>query len=817
MGGQCIIPAGTRLRRGHLVMDTRTLRLLEYDKIRELLLPHAATALGKEHIARMRPSRDAAMVSARLGETEEARHMIEEHGSAPFDGLRDIREPLLRAEKQGVLTAAELLDVADTAAGCRRLRRHLLSADARFAALKEQGKLLGEFPAIERAVDVAIGTNGEVLDAASPDLEVARRKVRRLHEEIQRELQRLVTSPAMLEKLQEPIITQRNGRFCVPVRAEERNTVKGIVHDISASGQTAFMEPLSVVELGNDLRDAQRREEEEVYRVLAALSAQVGKAAGALKSSLEASGRLDMIFARAHFANALRASAPVLNTDGIIELIGARHPLLGVAVVPIDVAFGADGNNTLIITGPNTGGKTVTLKTVGLLCAMAQSGLHIPAEEGSRLPLFEQIFADIGDEQSIEQSLSTFSSHMTAIVRIVGEAKGRALVLLDEVGAGTDPTEGAALAKAVLLELNGRGCRTIATTHYGELKVFAQTTEGFYNASVEFDLETLRPTYRVIAGLPGSSNALSISQRLGLPKALIARARELMGEAPQAFEQVLKQAEGARRALDRERTATALSRRDAERTTETLKRQQRELDEKREATLVRARAQAQEVLQKARQEASVLLEELRVAIKDARSRAETEPGPNLAALRKRAREVLESLTESVEELPAAPPAKEAAPARPGLTEVRAGQEVLVRSLGHRGIALSSGKCDEQVEVQVGILRSRVPVSDLELAASVSPAFTAPRAPGQESARQVAPEIHLLGLRAEEAADRLEEYLYDALEMGLSSVRIVHGFGTGALRGMVRDLVRRHPAVRSSRAGGPGEGGGGVTIAEIAEK
>jgi DNA mismatch repair protein MutS2 len=800
-------------------MDTRTLRLLEYDKIRELLLPHAATVLGKEHVARMRPSRDAVMVAARLAETDEARRMIEEHGTAPFDGLRDIRDPLLRAEKQGVLTAAELQDVADTAAGCRRLRRHLLSADARFAALKEQGKLLGEFGQIERAVDGAIAPNGEVLDSASPDLEAARRKVRRLHEEIQRELQRLVSSPAMQEKLQEPLITQRNGRFCVPVRAEERNSFKGIVHDISASGQTAFMEPLAVVELGNDLRDAQRREEEEVYRVLAALSAQVGRVAGAMKSSLEASGRLDMIFARAHFANWMRAAAPALNTDGIIELRGARHPLLGEAAVPIDISFGDEGNNTLIITGPNTGGKTVTLKTVGLLCAMAQSGMHIPAEEGSRLPLFEQIFADIGDEQSIEQNLSTFSSHMTAIVRIIAEAKGRALVLLDEVGAGTDPTEGAALAKAVLLELNERGCRTIATTHYGELKVFAQTTPGFCNASVEFDLETLRPTYRVIAGLPGSSNALSISGRLGLPKALIARARELMGEAPQAFEQVLKQAEGARRALDRERSAAARNRLDAERAADDLKRQQRELDEKREATLARARVQAQEVLQKARQDASDLLEELRAAVKEARTRVQAGPEPNMAALRRRAREVLDSLAETIEELPAAPlPVKAAKTAeRPGLTEVSAGQEVLVRSLGHRGITLGSGKGDELVEVQVGILRSRVPVNDLEPAVPISSAFTTPPAPDRQRARQVAPEIHLLGLRAEEAADRLEEYLYDALEMGLSSVRIVHGFGTGALRGMVQDLVRRHPAVRSSRAGGPGEGGGGVTIAEIAEK
>jgi len=798
-------------------MDTRTLRLLEYDKIRALLGQHAATALGKELVSHMRPSRDALVVRTRLAETGEACRMLAA-GTPPFGGFRDVRDAIRRAEKQGVLTAVELQEVADAAAGSRRLRRYLLSPTATFPLLHAQGVLLGEFTTLEQAVDRAISANGEILDHASPELLAARRRVRALHDDVQRELQRMLTAPHLQELLQEPIVTQRNGRFCLPVRAEARNAFKGIVHDLSASGQTAFMEPLSVMEIGNDLREAQRREEEEVYRVLSALSGKVGQVAVQLLASLEAAARLDLIFARAAYARALDASEPELNTAGIIDLRQARHPLLE-APVPIDMALGDEGNSALIITGPNTGGKTVTLKTVGLLTMMAQSGMHVPALPGSKLALFEQIFADIGDEQSIEQSLSTFSSHMTTIVRVATEAQTRALILLDEIGAGTDPAEGAALAKAILLELHARGCRVIATTHYGELKIFAQTTEGFLNASVEFDLETLRPTYRVIAGLPGSSNALAISQRLGLPRPLIARARELMGETPQALEQTLKQAEGVRRALDRERTATGKARKEAEETAQRLQAEWRELDAKRDSLLARAREQAQEVTQKTRTEANALLEELRVALRDARttphhagSPAATAPVPDLGTLRRHTREILADVTQAVESLPA-PKAPEVPHLQPALTEVSAGQTVRVRSLGHRGTVLEPGHGTQEVEVQVGIMRIRVPVSDLEalvlpVAAYGAAQLTAP------PPRQIDAEIHLLGLRAEEAANRLEEYLYDALEWGLTSVRIVHGFGTGALRNVVQDLLRHHPAVRTVRPGVPAEGGGGVTIAEL---
>ncbi|MHB9132495.1 MAG: endonuclease MutS2 [Armatimonadota bacterium] len=793
------------------VMDTRTLRLIEYDKIRGMLHRYAASPLGKELIDRMRPVRDIALVRARLAETSEARRIINDRGDAPFGGLRDMREAVRRAEKQAVLSAAELLDTADTAACIRRLRRYLIQSEG-YPLLAAQGRLLVEFPHLERAIDQAINAQGEVMDSASPELDRARRRVRGLHDEIHRELQRIITSPSMLDQLQEPIITQRNGRFCVPVRAEARNIFKGILHDLSASGQTVFMEPLSVVELGNDLREAQRREEEEVQRVLASLSAMVGATAVYFLANLDTAARLDAIFARAQYARALDATAPEVNADGIIDLKQARHPLLGEKAVPIDIALGEDGFHSLLITGPNTGGKTVTLKTVGLLTMMAQSGLQIPASEGSRVAVFDMMFADIGDEQSIEQSLSTFSGHMTQIVRIVKETGPRSLVLLDEIGAGTDPSEGAALGKAILLELAQRGCRTIATTHYGELKVFAQTTEGFLNASVEFDLESLRPTYRVIIGLPGSSNAFSISQRLGLPKPIVARAREMIGESPQAFEQVLKQAEGTRRALDRERTAASRARHEAEKSAEQLKQEQKKLDEKREASLARAREQAQQVLQKTRQDANALLDELKDAIREYRESARTAaPPPDAAAIRRKSREVLAAITEEVGELPAPPPPPRPVE-KPSLTSVAAGQLVFVRSVGHRGIALEAGTDDQEVEVQVGLMRVRVPVSDLE--ASANKAAESPWATLAEAPRRVEPEIHLLGLRVEEASDRLDDYLYDALDCGITKVRIIHGFGTGALRNSVQDLLRHHPAVRSYRQADPRDGGGGVTMAEL---
>jgi DNA mismatch repair protein MutS2 len=787
-------------------MDTRIQTILDYDDVRAMVRGYAASSLGQALASRMRPATDPAVVMARLAETTEAVRLFGDVGDMPLGGLHDVHDTVRRAQKHGVLTAQELLDIAETAACCRRVRRFLQRAGDAFPRLWAQGMILGEFSAVEDAVDRAISDRGEVRDSASTELERARRRVRVLHDELQRDLQHVLGAP----ELQEPIITQRNGRFCVPVRAECRNSFRGIVHDISASGQTVFMEPMSVVERGNDLREAERLEEEEVHRVLAALSEKVGGVAARLLESVDAVARLDLITARALLARAQDAVEPRLNTDGVIDLRAARHPLLGANAVPIDLALGEDEHTTLVITGPNTGGKTVTLKTLGLFTLMAQSGLHVPADPGSTLAIFTQVFVDIGDEQSIEQSLSTFSSHMTNIVRIVKEAGPKALVLMDEIGAGTDPAEGAALAKAVLRELQERGCRTVVTTHYGELKVFAQNAPGFLNASVEFDRETLMPTYRVIAGLPGSSNAFYIAQRLGLPKSLVAHARDLMGSAPLEMEQVLKQAEGVRRALDRERTAAVHARREAEQTATRLQHELTALEEKREKNVSKARREAQDVLQKARQEVNSLLDELKIALREARGTAGDKP--QHATLRKRAAATLGAATDRVDDaLPAAEVAP--APAAPTLTHVTAGQSVYVRTLGHKGIVLADGHGNDEVEVQVGIMRVRAAVSELESTAPPGD-HARPLPPAPAPVRPVDPELHLIGLRAEEAAEKLDEYLYDAADLGLTSVRIVHGFGTGALRATVQDILRAHPVVRASRPGERYEGGGGVTIAQI---
>ncbi len=795
-------------------MEIRSLHLLEFEKIIDIVAGHSSSSMGKEYVYRMTPVRDAAVVRLRQAETSEARKMLSEISSPPFRGLHDVREHVLRAEKEGTLSALELLTIAETAACLRRLRRFFATAQAQVPLLYGQGKLLGEFSRVEQAIDHTISSAGEVLDSASPTLERARRRVRTLHQQVQNELQRLLTSASTQEQLQESIITQRNGRYCVPVRAESRNVFKGIVHDISASGQTAFMEPMAIVDIGNDLREAERQEEEEIQRVLAAISLQVGAVAKPFLSSLEAAARLDLIFARANYAQEIDAIPPVLNTDGIINLRAARHPLLGSIAVPIDIHLGEDVTHTLLITGPNTGGKTVTLKTVGLLTLMAQSGLHIPAEIGSQLAIVNEVFVDIGDEQSIEQSLSTFSGHMTNIIHILHEAAPNTLILLDEIGAGTDPAEGAALGKAVLLELYEHGCRTIATTHYGELKVFGQSTVGFVNASVEFDLETLRPTYRVITGLPGSSNALAISQRLGLSKAVVARAKGLMGESPQAMEQVLKQAEGVRRALDRERSAAARSRLEAEETALQLKTTQRELDEKRNTLLARARQQAQDIVQQSRLEVNALLDELKTALRSAHGLTlPISRQPNPPEMRKRADTVFSDINSRIATLPsntvlATTPSND----RPALQKVVAGQAVLVRSLGHKGIALDTGRDDDEVEVQVGIMRVRVPVSDLEARIPIKREIPLP--PSARIAHDVEKELLLLGKRAEEASEELQTYLFEALEGGLTQVRIVHGFGTGALRQVVQDVLRNHPAVRRFRLGQQGEGGSGVTIADL---
>jgi len=792
-------------------MDARTLRVLEFRRIAELLADHATSSVGKEKARELEPVTDLEIVRARQQETTEARDILESEGAPPLGGIRDIRESVRGAAKHQVLEPAQLLDIAGTAFAGRRLRGFILARGDIAPALAVHARELGDFQDMEQAVAQAIDSRAQIKDDASEELSHIRDRARSLHASLEQRLQRILHNRQYQRTIQEPLITVRNGRYCIPVRSEFRTEFRGIVHGASASGATVFMEPLSLVDMGNDLAQAHEEEEREMRRILTALSVQVGAASEQLLTTVEALGALDFIFARAALAQAQECSAPQLNRDGVIDLVAARHPLLSGEVVPIDVRIG-EGFNALVITGPNTGGKTVSLKTVGLLTLMAQSGLHIPARQGSRLAVFEQVFADIGDEQSIQQNLSTFSSHMAQIVEVMHAVPrhANALVLLDEIGAGTDPAEGSALAKAILIELHARGARTVVTTHYGELKAFAYAQPGIENASVEFDPETLRPTYHLRIGLPGSSNAFAIAQRLGLPADLVVSARSMLGESQTVLEDAIRGIEESQRRLQSERAAAERERRELQETRADFERRLRELETKRDQILRDARREASRVLNETRAQAAEIIERLQHEARRKPTRAQADRTAQQAKVD------IAHVDERVEEaLPppappeTPPPRREPEPARP-VERIRPGDAVMVRTVGQRGTILGPAEKEGLVEVQVGILKLKVRVEDLaqaqELPAEAGPLMT--------KAREVPSEIHLRGMRVAEALESLEKYLDDALLAGMAEVRIVHGLGTGAMRNAVRELLSQHPQVRDYRQGRREEGAAGVTVAEL---
>jgi len=808
-------------------MDLRTLRVLEYDAIRGKLRGHASSSLGKELAARLEPAIELATVRRLLAETTQARALLAQAGRVPLGGVHDVRAQILNASRGGVLAARDLLEVADTLYASRRMRGFLQSSDAEAPLVAERAKDLGVFQEIEEAIESSIDNRGEVTDSASDQLRAIRERLRRLHDTVAKRLEAIIHSPRMSRLIQEPIITLRNGRYCVPIRSEYKGEFRGIVHDTSASGATVFMEPFLVVEANNQLREERAAEEHEVRRILARLSLRVGERGEEILDSLRTLAELDLIFARAGLAEEMEAIEPELNTEGQVSLTAARHPLLEGRVVPVSVRVGSDFN-VLILTGPNTGGKTVTLKTVGLLTLMAQSGLHIPAEPGSRAAIFLQVFADIGDEQSIQQSLSTFSSHMTQIVSVLNQAYDDSLVLLDEIGAGTDPAEGSALAKAVLLELLGRGARVMATTHYGELKTFAYTQPGVENASVEFDPVTLEPTFEVRIGLPGSSNAFAIASRLGLSSPLLRRAAEMMGEAQVALHEVIQRAEQDQRDLAEERREAARARAELERTRDEYQRLLDELKRERREMLAQARDEARRVVARAKQRTEDLLNLLRQSVQEARAAKEAiereaeqaarYAPPEPAEMVRAAREELAGISQEAAEA-AAEAGEEEQPAEPELEpvgELKPGDAVVVRSIGQRGSVLSPPDQEGQVEVQVGILRVTVHLSDL--ARVPEPLVTVTRvAPELRLEGGPVPrELHLRGLRAEPAVYELDRYLDRAALARHEQVRIVHGKGTGAIRAAVHARLREHPLVRSFHLAEYPEGDSGVTIVELGE-
>lgn len=840
MGGQ-VPPPDTRVRLRHnlanpMTIADQTITTLEFPKILAQLARYTAFSASRELALALRPSTAVAEVERALALTGEARALLEELPDLSIGAMRDIRRAAQHTARGGVIDGPSLLEVAGSVAAARALRARLLKLDPeRFPLLNEQAGAMPVLPPLETAIERAIGDDGQVLDAASARLAELRREVRVAFARLHEKLHHLITSSAYAGALQEPIITVRNGRYVVPVKASHRKDVRGLVHDQSSSGATLYIEPMAVVELNNRWRELQAAEEEEVQRILAALSDQVGAAAPQLVATVEAVAAIDLVFAKARYAADLRAVAPAISPSlaplapgggpeaAPLLLTEARHPLLDPAtVVPITLWLGGEFR-ILLITGPNTGGKTVALKTTGLLALMAQAGLHIPAAAPSRLPVFAQIFADIGDEQSIEQSLSTFSSHMRNIVHLLRaleaeEAEGArpgterrpALVLLDELGAGTDPVEGSALARAIIERLLELGVLAVATTHYAELKAFAYATPGVQNASVEFDVETLAPTYRLSIGLPGRSNALAIASRLGLDPELVERARATIDRKDAQVEDLLAGIHHEREAAGAALRRAEELREDAEKYRDRLEQEWRAFNERREAEAEAARQELEGELRETR----LLLKRLR---DDFRSVSLSREWLEQAEQR------LAAAAEQVKEAAARPRAAPQ-PARPTSQAPRPlqpGDTVLVRSVGLKGEIVSIDPDDGSAQVQVGGFRMNVDLKDLKREKGPPEAgprreHRAERSVALPPAPDVSMTLDLRGYRAHEVGERLDRYLNDAYLAGLHQVRLVHGKGTGALRQVVRDVLQGHPLVASFSSGGS-DGGDGVTVATLVER
>ncbi len=781
-------------------MDARSQALLEFPLIRERLAAATSFPPGRRAAEALEPSSDPVVVARRLDETDQTRALLEDRPGVGIGAAHDIGPAIERAARGGRLDAEQFLAIADTLDATARLATSL--ADERRPLLRDLGRELHPLPAVRSTLARSFDPVGELLDTASPRLGGLRAAVRVAYDRLRRRLDALVGSE-LGNALQEPIVTLRNGRYVVPVKAEARSRVKGIVHDASGSGATLFVEPIVAVELGNAWREAQVAEREEIERILDELSSLVAANAERLAETLAALARFDLWAAKAALAGEMGASRAETTERAEAILLSARHPGLSGRVVPIDIRLG-DGYTALVVTGPNTGGKTVTLRTLGLLSLMHQAGLHIPAEAGSRLPVWRDVFADIGDEQSIAQSLSTFSGHLRRITTIVDAAGPGTLVLLDELGAGTDPTEGSALAQALLDHFMRAGAIVAATTHYAELKAYAHTTSGARNASVEFDLATLSPTYRLTIGLPGGSQAFAIAERLGLPEAIVADARSRLTEAQRSFEATLvsiKASEGeASAALDRARAAE-LRAADALRAAEEERR--------------RARREREEHVRTARTEADRVVEDLREELAGTRRALERETvtTTSLDAAVARAEDIAARLPE------AEPEPVPAAPSAPRSWQL--GDRARSRSGGWEGRLEGIEKGGRRGTLSAGGLRIQVDLDDLEPALGTPAAPVAGSAPSGggsstaalrlERARSVASSLDLRGARVEEALEALDRYLDDAGLAGLGSVTIIHGLGTGALRDAVRAAAAVHPLVRSTRPGERGEGGDGATI------
>ena len=796
---------------GNDIMNEKVLKTLEYDKIISQLASFAGSPLAKQTCTELTPSSDLCEIQARQRETSDALSRLLRRGSISFSGVTDVRGILKRLEIGSILSIGELLRICKLLEVCARVKAYSrgdTEEDSR-DSLDELFEALQPLTPVSSEIRRCIISEDELSDDASGTLFKIRRSMRQTNDKIHAQLTSMVNGSARTY-LQDAVITMRNGRYCIPVKAEHRGQVPGMIHDQSSTGSTLFVEPMAVVKLNNELRELELKEEQEIEVILSTLSSLVASETETISDDLELLTRLDVIFAKAQLSRSYNGSEPKFNTSGWIRIKKGRHPLLDKKkVVPIDIHLGRDFQ-LLIITGPNTGGKTVSLKTVGLFTLMGQAGLHIPAFDGSELSIFEEVFADIGDEQSIEQSLSTFSSHMTNIVSILGKATDRSLVLFDELGAGTDPTEGAALAIAILSNLHRRGARIMATTHYSELKVFALSTPGVENGCCEFSVETLRPTYRLLIGVPGKSNAFAISSKLGLSDEIIEEAKTHLTEQDESFEDLITDLENSRVTIEKEREEIDRYKQEIQTLKKRLEQKQDKLENSREAILRKANEEARAILQDAKDYADTTMRNFNKFGKANVSAREMEQERD--RLRKKLSGVEKNLAIKTEKKP-----KKEVKAK----DLKIGDAVKVLSLNLKGTVSTLPNDKGNLYVQMGILRSQVNIKDLERIDE--PDITGPgvsKGAGgsgkikMAKSASVSMELNLLGKTVDEAVAELDKYLDDAYLAHMPSVRIVHGKGTGALRKGVHNYLRRNKHVKSFRLGEFGEGDAGVTIVEF---
>lgn len=795
-------------------MDDKSLEILEFPRIREILAGFTSFSASHELAVNLQPLSDYEQVSLLLTQSAEARHLLSVEPDFSIGGVVDIREAVKMAALGKMLEPRALLEIQGTIAAVCQLRGRLRKLAKELPLLWNIAEGIVELRQVEKDIGSRLAPTGELLDSASSKLATVRQRLRQAREQLLNRLEAVIKSPRGRKIIQEPIITEREGRYVIPVKVEFRKEIKGIVHDVSNTGATVFIEPWTTVELGNELRELVMEERREVERILRELSSEVGAHEAEISHSIDLVAELDLALAKARYADMAGAAEPVLTTfeedgkgnggeqAGVLRLIEARHPLLAEKAVPLSVEMGRDFS-VLVITGPNTGGKTVALKTIGLLSLMAQAGIPTPASAETCLPVFDSIFADIGDEQSIEQTLSTFSWHVGNIVRIIKSATEKSLVLLDELGTSTDPAEGSALARSILLSFSSRGTMTVATTHYGDLKAFAHTTPGLQNASLDFDPVTLMPTYHLTVGIPGGSNALATASRLGLPSEIIADAREMLSEGAQELETLLADLMNEKRRVEALHRDLGKARDEVEQRNTKLR-----------SELQRLEAGEQKVIQETRDrvlyEAAELHKEIRQAASELRKEKSRE---RIEQARKAVAAVQEQLQSDVWQATAGGKTDEEAADE---SSIAPGDTVWLKEANLQATVLSVSEETRQIEVQAGRTRLSLNLDSVQKVVSAGGEATSQFIPVRRKLRggAVSLELDLRGKRADEIYAALDRYLNDAYLANLGEVRIAHGFGTGTVRDIVRDLLASHPLVKSFRAGKRGEGGDGATIVEL---